>query len=119
MVFSSLIFIFRFMPLFFLCYFLTPKSFRNLVLFFGSIIFYAVGEPIYIFLMLFTIFINFWICVHLAREHRTGYRRCILFFAMLLDFGMLFVFKYFDFFVENVNLILHKQAAPLLNLTLP
>ncbi len=119
MVFSSLIFIFRFMPLFFLCYFLTPKSFRNLVLFFGSIIFYAVGEPIYIFLMLFTIFINFWICVHLAREHRTGYRRCILFFAMLLDFGMLFVFKYFDFFAENLNLILHKQAAPLLNLTLP
>ena len=57
--------------------------------------------------------------MHLAREHRTGYRRCILFFAMLLDFGMLFVFKYFDFFAENLNLILHKQAAPLLNLTLP
>ena len=54
MVFSSMVFIFRFMPLFFLCYFLTPKSFRNAVLFFGSIVFYAVGEPVYIFLMLFS-----------------------------------------------------------------
>ena len=84
MVFSSLIFIFRFMPLFFLCYFLTPKSFRNLVLFLGSIFFYAVGEPVYIFLMLFTIFLNFLICVHLAREHRDNHRKWTLIFVLFL-----------------------------------
>lgn len=60
MVFSSLAFIFRFMPLFFLCYFLTPKPFRNIVLFLGSIIFYAVGEPVYVLLMLFSILVNFY-----------------------------------------------------------
>lgn len=119
MVFSSLIFIFRFMPLFFLCYFLTPKSFRNLVLFLGSIFFYAVGEPVYIFLMLFTIFLNFLICVHLAREHRDNHRKWTLIFAMILDFGLLFLFKYFDFFAQNLNLMLHKETLPLLNLTLP
>ncbi len=119
MVFSSLIFIFRFMPLFFLCYFLVPSRYRNLVLFFGSILFYAVGEPVYVFLMLFTIFVNFWICVHLARAHHKGYRRFILIFAMLLDFGLLFLFKYFDFFAQNLNLLLHKSALPLLELTLP
>ena len=68
MVFSSLAFIFRFMPLFFLCYFLTPKPFRNIVLFLGSIIFYAVGEPVYVLLMLFSILVNFMLCVHMARE---------------------------------------------------
>lgn len=119
MVFSSLLFIFRFMPLFFLCYFLTPKPFRNLTLFLGSIVFYAVGEPIYVFLMLFTIFVNFWICVRLARENRSKSRKWILIFAMLLDFGMLFVFKYFDFFAHNLNLILRQDALPLLGLTLP
>ena len=119
MVFSSLMFIFRFMPLFFLSYFLTPKSFRNLVLFVGSIVFYAVGEPVYIFLMLFSIFTNFCICVRLAREQRKSHRRWILFFAMLLDFGLLFLFKYFDFFAANLNQILNKEIVPLLNLTLP
>lgn len=119
MVFSSLIFIFRFMPLFFLCYFLTPKPFQNLALFFGSIVFYAEGEPVYIFLMLFTIFANFMLCVHLAREGRAVNRKSILTIAMLLDFGMLFLFKYFDFFAQNMNLILHKEALPLLGLTLP
>ena len=119
MVFSSLMFIFRFMPLCFLWYFRTPKRFRNLTLFLGSIIFYAVGEPVYVFLMLFSIFANFWICVHLARENRQGRRRWILIFAMLLDFGMLFLFKYFDFFAQNLNLILQKETVPLLGLTLP
>lgn len=119
MVFSSLIFIFRFMPLFFLCYFAMPKQFRNLVLFSGSIIFYAVGEPVYIFLMLFTIFINFMICVHLARTAREGYRKCFLVLALVFDFGMLFLFKYFDFFAQNLNLVLHREALPLLGLTMP
>lgn len=119
MVFSSLIFIFRFMPLFFLCYFLAPKSFRNVVLFLGSIIFYAVGEPVYVLLMLFSILVNFMLCVHMAREKSNGKRKWLLTGIMLLDFGLLFLFKYYDFFAQNINLILNKDAVPLLNLTLP
>ncbi len=119
MVFSSLVFIFRFMPIFFLCYFLTPKPYRNATLFLGSIVFYAVGEPVYIFLMLFSILFNFFICVHMARAKRPGLRSGILFLALLLDFGMLFLFKYFDFFAKNVNFVFHKDILPLLGLTLP
>lgn len=119
MVFSSLIFIFRFMPLFFLCYFLAPKSFRNGILFLGSIIFYAVGEPVYVFLMLFSILINFMLCVQMAREKKAGKRKWLLTGILFIDFGMLFLFKYFDFFAQNLNLVLHKEAVPLLNLTLP
>ena len=50
MVFSSLEFIFRFLPIFFLAYFATPARYRNIVLVVGSLVFYAVGEPVYIFL---------------------------------------------------------------------
>lgn len=119
MLFSSLVFIFRFMPLFFLCYFLTPKSYRNVTLFLGSIIFYAVGEPVYVFLMLTVIVANFVLCVHMARGRGQRGGKRIVAFAMVLDFGLLFVFKYFDFFAGNLNLLFRKDVIPLLHLTLP
>ena len=119
MLFSSLVFIFRFMPLFFLCYFLTPKSYRNVTLFLGSIIFYAVGEPVYVFLMLAVIVVNFMICVHMARGRgQRGAKRALV-SAMVLDFGLLFLFKYFDFFIGNLNFLFGKNVIPLLHLTLP
>ena len=59
MQFSSLEFIFRFLPLFFICYIVIPERGRNLVLLFGSLVFYAVGEPVYIFLMIASILINY------------------------------------------------------------
>ena len=107
------------MPLFFLCYFLTPKPFRNIVLFLGSIIFYAVGEPVYVLLMLFSILVNFMLCVHMAREKRARQRKWLLGCILILDFGMLSLFKYYDFAAQNVNLLLHREAVPMLNLTLP
>ena len=54
MVFSSILFLFRFLPIFLISYFVAPKRMRNLVLFFGSLIFYAWGEPVYVVLMLFS-----------------------------------------------------------------
>ena len=59
MQFSSLEFIFRFLPLFFLCYFMMPERGRNVVLLLGSLVFYAVGEPVYIFLMIASILFNY------------------------------------------------------------
>ncbi len=119
MVFSSLMFIFRFMPLFFLCYFLTPKPFRNVALFLGSIVFYAVGEPVYIFLMLFTIIVNYTLCVHMTRRLRGTHPKRLLAAALGVDFGLLFLFKYFDFFVGNINFAFQKEMLPALRLTLP
>ncbi len=119
MVFSSMVFIFRFMPLFFLCYFITPRPYRNVAMFLGSIIFYAVGEPFYVVLMLALVLINFWLSVRIARGNEPRYQKCLLILALVLDLGTLFVFKYFNFFMENVNLALGKEAAPMLNLTLP
>ena len=48
MVFSSVLFLFRFLPIFMICYFLVPRKMKNLVLFLGSLVFYAWGEPVYI-----------------------------------------------------------------------
>ena len=55
MVFSSMEFLFRFLPLFLLIYFVTKPKYRNVVLLLGSLVFYAYGEPIYVFLMMYYI----------------------------------------------------------------
>ena len=72
MVFSSVLFLFRFLPIFMICYFLVPRKMKNLVLFLGSLVFYAWGEPVYIFLMLF--FYHIRLCVGKAdrRIQREG-----------------------------------------------
>ena len=54
MVFSSIVFLFRFLPLFFILYYLAPERVKNLILFLGSLVFYAWGEPVYVLLMLFS-----------------------------------------------------------------
>ena len=59
MLFSSLVFIFRFLSLFMLIYFLTPEKYRNMVLFAGSIIFYAAGEPRFVMIMLGSVCLNY------------------------------------------------------------
>ena len=86
MLFSSLEFIFRFLPVFLLIYYLVPSGAKNHVLFFGSLIFYALGEPIYVFLMLATITVNYL----LAREKLK--KNLIIIF--ILDIGSLIFFKY-------------------------
>lgn len=119
MLFSSLEFIFRFLPLFFLCYFVMPKSGRNIVLLFGSLVFYAIGEPLYILLIVLSILVNYAAARGIAASSSTGARRVWLAAVLVVDLGALFVFKYYDFFAENANLLMKKDAFPLLQLTLP
>lgn len=69
MVFSSVLFLFRFLPIFMICYFLVPRNMKNLVLFLGSLVFYAWGEPVYIFLMLFSTISDF-VWGRLIEEYR-------------------------------------------------
>ncbi|MDE7239257.1 MAG: MBOAT family protein, partial [Lachnospiraceae bacterium] len=129
MVFSSLTFIFRFLPVFLILYFITPVRYRNLTLFGGSLVFYALGEPVYIFLILLSVYINHHLGLSIARCPRRPKKRQFYFIlAMLYDFGMLFVFKYTDFLLENINSligIVNRYAGivlpeiPLLHLALP
>ena len=105
MIFSSLVFIFRFLPVFLLVYYICPIKYRNFCLFAGSLIFYSFGEPVYLFLILCSLLFNY-ACVFLMGElnnHKKG-RTCLLIFTLFLDFGLLFFFKYTDFFLENANI---------------
>lgn len=107
MVFSSLEFIFRFLPVFFLLYFITPKKFKNYVLLFGSLCFYTIGEPVYVVLMLVSVIMNHVLALFMEQFREKRYIKGVfLALALLYDFGMLFVFKYSGFFVDNVNRVL-------------
>lgn len=72
MVFSSLLFLFRFLPLVFLLYYLTPRRGRNVVLFLFSLFFYAWGEPKYVFLMLFSITMDYTVGRLIDKAKREG-----------------------------------------------
>ncbi len=122
MVFSSLLFLFWFIPVFFALYYLVGAKFRNAVLFAGSIVFYAWGEPSYLILIFISIFVNY--IAGLGIEHFKSFagrgtaEKVIFILAMVFDFGMLFVFKYTGFFVENINAAL-GTSIPDPHLTLP
>ncbi len=113
MVFSSLEFIFFFLPAFLLIYFITPWRLRNFVLFIGSMVFYSLGtldQPEYILLLLLSITVNY----SLARAmdgRRRGFRKFLLTIGLIYDFGWLFLFKYADFFLSGVNAVV-QAAAP-------
>ncbi len=102
MVFSSLEFIFRFLPLFLLIYYIMPARFRNAVLFLGSLCFYAWGDIKYLFLILISVLINYLISIEMKRNKI--YSRIWLIAALLFNFGILFFFKYINFVIENINI---------------
>lgn len=106
MLFSSLLFIFRFLPIFFVIYYLLPNRFRNGALFLASIFFYAWGEPRYIVLIIISIIVNYIAGIAISRnKNKAGIKRGILVLAIVYDIGMLVFFKYFGFLIENMNQI--------------
>ncbi|MCH5249761.1 MAG: MBOAT family protein [Lachnospiraceae bacterium] len=119
MLFSSIVFLFRFLPLFMLIYLLVPEKYRNLVLLSGSLIFYGVGEPYYVLLLVFSILINYALGRLIINDKKIILKKVILAFALTVDFGILFVFKYWDFAVENINRLLSGESMPFLSLALP
>ena len=114
MVFSSITFLYYFLPLFLLLYYLAPKKGKNLVLFLGSLLFYAWGEPKYAGLMLVSILVGYVTGLWIEK----GYKKIGLWTGVIVCFGFLFFFKYSNFFIENVNLCLNKDI-PLLKIALP
>ena len=119
MVFSSIPFLFFFFPTFLLCYFILPKQCRNYVLLFFSLLFYAWGEPIYVFLMIAVTLSDYLLgrLMHKLNENRTGRRLCLI-GSLCIDLAALGFFKYADFLTGSVNK-LFGTSIPLLKLALP
>lgn len=107
MVFSSLSFIFAFLPAFLALYYCVPAKSKNTLLFFGSLLFYSFGEPFYILLIFASTVLNYLFGLGIARYKRGRAERLFLFWiALLYNFGLLLFFKYANFFLENINLLL-------------
>lgn len=121
MVFSDLKFIYIFLPVFFLLYFLIPRRFSNLFVFFASLVFYTLGtldRPLYALLFLADIFVTF--LAGLMIQDHPRHKRLLLVLAALYNFGLLFAFKYQGFICSGINSLLpENMQIPLLNLVLP
>lgn len=119
MVFSSTIFLCVYLPLVLLGYYICPKKGRNLFLLIVSLVFYAWGEPKYVFLMIFSILVNY-IFGRLMDKNRGRQKRMklLLVLSVVIDIGLLSVFKYTDFIITNVNAIF-GSSFDLLKIALP
>ncbi len=112
MVFSSLFFLFVFLPAVLPVYYITPRRFRNLVLFLCSLFFYAWGEPVYILLMLFSAAANYTLGLLLGRcGEKNGNARPLLFASIFINIGLLCFFKYFDFLLQAFNNLFGASLA--------
>lgn len=123
MVFSSLTFLFAFLPIFLVLYYCSPAKYRNGLLFTGSLVFYGIGEPLYLCLIICSVLVNLGIGLFIDRSERLSGKRLWLITGLLYNFGLLFFFKYTNFFLENINGVLRlchsSTQLKLLELTLP
>ncbi len=118
MVFSSVLFLFRFLPIFIICYFMVPQRMKNFILLLGSLVFYAWGEPVYIVLMLFSTVSDY---IHGRLIHHYRGRtaaKVLLVSSIIINLLMLGFFKYADFLIQTINAVV-GTAIPLFDLPLP
>lgn len=107
MVFSSALFLVYFFPVVFTLYFLMPKALKNVFLLAASIGFYMWGAPKFIFAILGTTTLDFFLVQTLHNSPTEKKRKLFLVLSLCLNVGMLFYFKYCNFFIDNVNSLLH------------
>ena len=113
MLFSSVGFLFRFLPVFMLIYLIVPAKFRNIVLLAGSLVFYGVGEPYFVLLLVFSVLINFGFSRYMfweprspqqnRKKKRARRRKVALTASLVIDFGLLFVLKVVLYKKRGIN----------------
>ena len=119
MVFSSILFIFKFLPLALGTYFITPEKYKNLTLLLLSLFFYSWGEPKYFPIMIASILVDFFISISID-NNRSNKDLCkvLLSISLIFNLGMLFFFKYSNFFINNINEVFNLSISQI-KLTLP
>jgi alginate O-acetyltransferase complex protein AlgI len=117
MVFSSLLFLFFYLPVTLAIYYLAPSRWRNLWLFIVNLVFYGWGEPVYVALMVFSIAVNY-AAGYLVDLHRDKAKR-ILILNAVINLGLLFFFKYYDFLALNLSRLPGLGFFHPLGVTLP
>lgn len=115
MVFSSIPFLFFFFVIFLITYYLVPKKIKNYVLLAFSLIFYAWGEPIYVFLLILSSYLGYYLTLKITKEKD---KKKYLIIAIIINILILGFFKYVDFLIQIINYLLRVDIAKL-NLSLP
>lgn len=103
MVFSSIAFLLYFLPLFLLVYYASPKQFKNYVILLFSIVFYAWGAPKFVFILLATTAISFYLVKWMDQSKERKKKRLLLAVSIIINLGLLAFFKYANFFIDNFN----------------
>ncbi|CEJ73507.1 alginate O-acetylation protein [[Clostridium] sordellii] len=103
MVFSSLVFLFVFLPGIIFLYYISKDNYKNYLILVASLFFYAWGEPIYIVIMLISIVVNFIFGKKVCKDNDKNNRNIWLFMSIMFNISMLGIFKYTGFFIENIN----------------
>ena len=112
MLFSSVVFLFTFLPIVLILYYALPAKFRNPVLLLASLVFYAWGEPVYIFLMILSILFNYFSGLDIARnlENEHLAKRSLV-FNIMINIAILGFFKYEGFVLDSLNAVLPVQIS--------
>ncbi len=118
MLFSSIPFLYYFLPITVILYLIVPKCLKNTVLMLVSFIFYAWGEPKYVVIMIAAVIASYVFGILTERDRNNGRSKLWLILALFVGFGMLCYFKYVDFFITNFNAVT-GMSVPLLKIALP
>lgn len=106
MVFSSSFFLLYFLPIFLLIYYLIDKRYKNLTILLASIFFYSWGAPKFVFVIVGSTILDFYLVRLLYKSEKKSQRRLLLFVSVFINLGLLAYFKYANFFIETVNDVL-------------
>ena len=119
MLFSSIVFLFTFLPIVLILYYVLPRQFKNPVLLLASLLFYAWGEPIYLFLMMFSILFNYISGLDIARNlgNKRAARKSLI-FNVVVNLCVLGFFKYEGFVLNSLNAVLPVEI-PFQEVALP
>ena len=119
MIFSSILFIFRFLPIALILYYITPQKYKNLILTLLSLVFYSWGEGKYFLIMIASIIIDY-TAGRLIYRYKSEIKKktIVLCISLVFNLGLLFFFKYFNFFIDNINNIFNL-AIKGVKITLP
>ena len=118
MLFSSIPFLYYFLPAVLIVYFLVPPKFKNAVLLLFSLVFYGWGEPKLVFLMIFTIAVFYFCGLAIGKAKQLHWKKAWLYVSVVVSLGLLGIFKYADFFISSINTVT-GLGIPLLKLALP
>jgi alginate O-acetyltransferase complex protein AlgI len=108
MVFSSALFLLYFFPVFFLGYYLIPNRFKNAYLLLSSVFFYSWGAPKFVFVIIGTTILDFFLVRKMYYSTNKTQQKLFLVLSLSMNLGLLFYFKYSNFFVENINEVLYS-----------